>query len=170
LRRGSPAARSRIGGSDIYDVDVAAERVAAAAEVAHAGPVHLVLTARAENHLRGRSDLDDTIARLRAYQDAGADVLYAPGLRSMEELRAVLDSVERPVNVLALSGVPPIAELAKAGVSRVSVGSAFAFAAYGALIEAATELRDAGTYSYLEHAGRGYYQGARDAFAKVTGS
>jgi 2-methylisocitrate lyase-like PEP mutase family enzyme len=156
-------------GSEIYDVNFAAERVAAAAEVAHGGPVHLVLTARAENYLHGRSDIDDTIARLRAYQDAGADVLYAPGLRDMEEIRAVVGSVERPVNVLAWPGVPPIAELSKAGVSRVSVGSAFAFAAYGRLIEAATELRDEGTYSYLEHPGRGYYEGARHAFADVRG-
>lgn len=156
-------------GSEIYDVDFAAERVAAAAEVAHAGPVQMVLTARAENHLHGRSDIDDTIARLRAYQEAGADVLYAPGLRSMEEIRAVLDSVERPLNVLAWPGVPSIAELAEAGVSRVSVGSAFAFAAYGRLIEAATELRDSGTYSYLEQAGRGYRDGARHAFAESSG-
>lgn len=91
-------------GSEIYDIDVAAERVAAAAQVAHAGPVHLVLTARAENHLHGRPDVGDTIARLRAYQDAGADVLYAPGLRSMEDIRAVLESVDRPVNVLAWPG------------------------------------------------------------------
>jgi 2-methylisocitrate lyase-like PEP mutase family enzyme len=157
-------------GSEMYDMDLAAERVAAAAEVAHAGPVHMVLTARAENHLHVRADSDDTIARLRAYQDAGADVLYAPGLRSMEEIRAVLDSVERPVNVLAWPGVPPIAELAEAGVSRVSVGSSFAFAAYGGLIEAATELRDSGTYGYLERAGRGYYEGARHAFAEFTGA
>lgn len=156
-------------GSEIYDADVAAERVAAAAAVAHAGPVHMVLTARAENYLHGRPDLGDTIARLTTYEDAGADVLYAPGLRTMEEIHAVLDSVELPLNVLAWPGVPPIAELAKAGVSRVSVGSAFAFAAYGALIEAATELRDAGTYSYLAHARRGYYEGARHAFTAVNG-
>jgi 2-methylisocitrate lyase-like PEP mutase family enzyme len=155
-------------GSEIYDVDFAAERVAAAAAVAHAGPVHMVLTARAENYLHGRSDIRDTIVRLTAYQDAGADVLYAPGLRTMEEIRAVVDSVERPVNVLAWPGVPATADLAKAGVKRVSIGSAFAFAAYGSLIEAATELRDAGTYSYLTHARRGYYEGARHAFAEVT--
>jgi 2-methylisocitrate lyase-like PEP mutase family enzyme len=155
-------------GSEIYDLDVAAERVAAAAAVAHAGPVHMVLTARAENYLHGRSDIGDTIVRLKAYQDAGADVLYAPGLRTMEDIRAVVASVERPVNVLAWPGVPPIAELAKAGVNRVSVGSAFAFAAYGALIEAASELRDAGTYSYLADARRGYYEGARHAFAELT--
>lgn len=152
-------------GSELYELGFAAERVAAAAEAAHAGPVHLVLTARAENHLRKRDDLNDTIARLQAYQEAGADVLYAPGLRSMDEIRAVLDSVERPVNVLALPGVPPVAELAEAGVSRVSVGAAFAYAAYGALLEAATELRDAGTYGFLEQARRGFFEGGRAAFA-----
>jgi 2-methylisocitrate lyase-like PEP mutase family enzyme len=150
-------------GSEIYDIGLAAERVAAAAEVAHAGPVHLVLTARAENHLRGRRDLKDTIARLRAYQEAGADVLYAPALRTMEEVRAILDSVDRPLNVLAWSGAPTVAELAEAGVSRVSVGGAFAFAAYAALVEAATELRDAGTYNYLERARLGS-EAARAAF------
>lgn len=152
-------------GSEIYDIGPAAERVAAAAEVAHGGPVRLVLTARAENHLRGRHDLDDTIARLQAYQEAGADVLYAPGLRSMEEIRAVLESVDRPLNVLAWADTPTVGELAEAGVSRVSVGSAFAFAAYDALIKAAMELRDAGTYGYLERARAGYYEGARAAFS-----
>lgn len=150
-------------GSEIYEHRLAVERVAAAAEAAHAGPVQLVLTARAENHLRGRLDLDDTIARLRAYQEAGADVLYAPGLRSMEEIRAVLDAVELPLNVLPLPGVPPVAALAEAGVSRISVGSAFAFAAYAGLLDAANELRDAGTYSYLERARLGG-EGARAAF------
>ena len=157
-------------GSDIYDLDVAVERVAAAAAVAHAGPVHMVLTARAENHLHGRSDLSDTIGRLRAYQDAGADVLYAPGLQTMADIRAVVDSLERPVNVLASPSLPAIAELAKAGVSRVSVGSAFAFAAYGALVEAATELRDEGTYGYSAGARRGYYEGAPEAFADGPGA
>ena len=137
-------------GLEIYPLDLAVERVAAAAGAAHAGPAQLVLTARAENHLRGRLDIDDTITRLRAYQQAGADVLYAPGVRSMEDIRAILDAVELPVNVLPLPGVPPVAELAAAGVSRVSVGSAFAFAAYAGLLEAANELRDSGTYTYLE--------------------
>jgi 2-methylisocitrate lyase-like PEP mutase family enzyme len=156
-------------GRDIYAVEFAAERVAAAAEVAHAGPVHLVLTARAENHLRDRPDLDDTILRLRAYQDAGADVLYAPGLKSIEEIRAVVESIDRPLNVLAWPGVPPVEQLAQAGVSRVSVGSAFAFAAYAALVDAAMELRDAGTYGYLGQARRGYYEGARQAFSQIPG-
>jgi 2-methylisocitrate lyase-like PEP mutase family enzyme len=133
----------------IYDIGPAAERVAAAAEAAHAGPVHLVLTARAENYLHGRPDLADTIARLQAYQAAGADVLYAPGLTSLDEIRQVVRAVDRPVNVLAVAGAPPVPELAKAGVSRVSVGGAFAFAALSALVDAATELRDQGTYGYL---------------------
>jgi 2-methylisocitrate lyase-like PEP mutase family enzyme len=142
-------------GSEIYELGRATERVAAAVEVAHGSSVHLVLTARAENHLHGRDDLGDTIVRLQAYEEAGADVLYAPGLRSMDEIRAVLGSVSRPLNVLAHPDLPAVAELAEAGVSRISVGGAFAFAAYGALVEAATELRDAGTYGYLELAVRG---------------
>jgi 2-methylisocitrate lyase-like PEP mutase family enzyme len=132
-----------------YDIGLAAERVAAAAEAAHAGPARLVLTARAENYLHGRPDLADTIARLQAYQQAGADVLYAPGLTSLADIRDVVSSVDRPVNVLALPGTPPVHELAEVGVSRVSVGGALAFAALSALIDAATELRDKGTYSYL---------------------
>jgi len=134
----------------IYDLDLAAERIAAAAQAAHDGPVRLVLTGRAENHIRGREDLSDTIARLQAYQQAGADVLYAPGLVSPEEIRRVVSSIDRPVNVLARPGAPSVSELAELGVSRVSVGGAFAFAALGALVEAATELRDKGTYGFLE--------------------
>jgi 2-methylisocitrate lyase-like PEP mutase family enzyme len=148
----------------IYDAALARERVAAAAEIAHRGPVRLVLTARAENYLRGRRDLHDTIARLQAYQEAGADVLFAPGLRSAEDIKAVVESVDRPVNVLPLPGVPPVGELASLGVKRVSVGGAFAFAAFGAVVEAATELREQGTYGYLERAGAGG-SAARAAFA-----
>jgi 2-methylisocitrate lyase-like PEP mutase family enzyme len=130
----------------IYDLPLAAERVAAAAAAAHAGP--LILTARAENYLHGRPDLADTITRLQAYQEAGADVLYAPGLRRIEDIRQVLREVDRPVNVLAMDGVPPVPELAQAGVSRISVGGALAFASLGALVTAATELRDQGTYGF----------------------
>ena len=133
----------------IYDIELAAERVAAAAEAAHAAPARLVLTARAENYLNGRPDLADTIARLQAYQEAGADVLYAPGLTSLAEIRQLVAAVDLPVNVLAMPGVPPVSELAQAGVSRVSVGGAFAFVALSALVDAATELRDQGTYDYL---------------------
>ncbi|MBV9381689.1 MAG: isocitrate lyase/phosphoenolpyruvate mutase family protein [Streptosporangiaceae bacterium] len=132
----------------VYDIGLAAERVAAAAAAAHAGPARLVLTARAENYLHGRSDLADTITRLRAYQVAGADVLYAPGLTSLADIRQLVAAVDRPVNVLAMRGVPSVGELAGAGVSRVSVGGAFAFAALGALADAATEFRDKGTYGY----------------------
>ncbi|HEU5449918.1 MAG TPA: isocitrate lyase/phosphoenolpyruvate mutase family protein [Acidimicrobiia bacterium] len=135
-----------------YDVKPAAERVEAAASMAHRGPVEMVLTARAENHIRGRDDLADTIARLQAYQEAGADVLYAPGLTKLEDIRSVVASVDRPVNVLALPGGPTVAELAEAGVRRISVGGAFAYAAYGALIEAARELADEGTYGFWDRA------------------
>ena len=149
----------------IYELPRAAERVAAAAEVAHDGPVDLVLTARAENYLHGCPDLGDTISRLQAYQEAGADVLYAPGLTSAEDIRRVVESVERPVNVLALPAAPPVAELAGIGVSRVSVGGAFAFAALGALVEAARELRGQGTYGYAERAAVGA-RAAREAFSR----
>ena len=147
----------------IYERDVARERVLAAAESAHAGPVRLVLTARAENHVHGRDDLSDTIARLQSYQEAGADVLFAPGLATADGIRRVVESVDRPVNVLARPGMPSTAELAKLGVARVSVGGAFAFAALGALCEAAEELRDRGTYGYLERTALGV-QAARSAF------
>jgi 2-methylisocitrate lyase-like PEP mutase family enzyme len=148
----------------IYQVPLAADRIAAAAEVAASGPIRLVLTARAENYLHGRPDLADTIARLQAYQEAGADVLYAPGLTDLADIRQVVASVDRPVNVLALPGGPSVPELAAAGVHRVSVGGAFAFAALGALVEAATELREQGTYGYgaLSAVGRA---AVREAFA-----
>jgi 2-methylisocitrate lyase-like PEP mutase family enzyme len=141
--------------SPIYDAGLAAERIAAAAQAAHAGPVHLVLTARAENLLHGRDDLDDTIARLRAYGEAGADVLFAPGLARIDDIRRVVGEVGRPVNVLALPGVPPVAELVAAGVRRISVGGAFAFAALDAPVEAARGLRQDGTYGYLERSRAG---------------
>jgi 2-methylisocitrate lyase-like PEP mutase family enzyme len=151
----------------LYEIGHAAERVAAAAEVAHAGPVRLVLTARAENHLRGVDDLGDTIARLQAYEEAGADVLYAPGLRTLEDIRRVVSSVGLPVNVLAFPGVPTVPELAAAGVKRVSVGGAFAFAALGATVEAARELLGEGTYGYFERTGLGL-EIARPAFTEAS--
>jgi 2-methylisocitrate lyase-like PEP mutase family enzyme len=135
----------------IYEAVHAVERVAAAAEAAHAGPRRLVLTARAENHLRGRDDLADTIARLQRYAEAGADVVYAPGLTRAGDIRDLVGSVDRPVNVLAMPDVPAVAELADLGVARISVGGAFAYAALGALVDAARELRDAGTYGYLRN-------------------
>jgi 2-methylisocitrate lyase-like PEP mutase family enzyme len=147
----------------LYDAEVAAERVAVAAQTAHSGPVHLVLTARAENHLRGNPDLEDTIARLRAYQEAGADVLYAPGLVRAEDIRAVVESVDMPVNVLARPGMPSVAELGELGVKRVSVGGAFAFAALGAAADAATELLTSGTYGFMDIASTGS-KAARTAF------
>jgi len=147
----------------IYDRALAADRVAAAAEAAHRGPGRLVLTARAENHLYGRDHLADTIARLQAYSDAGADVVYAPGLTRADDIREVVRCVDKPVNVLALPRTPPVAELAGLGVARVSVGGAFAYAALGALAEAATELRDAGTYGYLRSSAAGR-QAAASAF------
>jgi 2-methylisocitrate lyase-like PEP mutase family enzyme len=147
----------------LYDADAAAERVAAAAQAAHSGPVPLVLTARAENYLRGNPDLRDTIARLQAYQEAGADVLYAPGLHRREELRELVASVELPLNVLARPGAPSVTELGALGVKRVSVGGAFAFAAFGAVIRAANELLGDGTYGFLELAASGA-KGARAAF------
>ena len=142
-------------GEPIYDIGLAAERVAAAAEAAHDAPARLVLTARAENFLHGRKDLTDTITRLQAYQAAGADVLYAPGLTSLADIRQVVAALDRPVNVLAVPGTPPVSELAEAGVSRVSVGGAFAYAALGALADAAAELRDKGTYGYLARSAAG---------------
>ena len=147
----------------IYPLELAADRVAAAARVAHDGPARLVLTARAENHLHGRQDLDDTIRRLQAYQEAGADVLFAPGLKSAEEIARVLSAVQLPVNVLAGAGAPPVSELAELGVARVSVGGAFAFAALATLVEAATELRDHGTYEFRERTAAGIRM-AREAF------
>ncbi len=147
----------------IYEPEAATERVAAAVEVAHAAPARVVVTARAENHLHGREDLADTIARLQAYQAAGADVLYAPGPTRAEDLRAIVSSVDRPVNVLARPGSPPVAELAQLGVSRISVGGAFAFAAVEALVAAARELREQGTYGFTEAAGAGV-RAAREAF------
>jgi 2-methylisocitrate lyase-like PEP mutase family enzyme len=147
----------------IYELGLAAERIAAAAEVAHGGPVHLVLTARAENHLHWRPDLADTIARLRAYEQAGADVLFAPGVRRLEDLRQLVAEVERPVSVLAMPGAPSVSELAAAGVSRISIGGAFAYAALGAVVEAAKELADEGTYTFWERASVGA-KAARAAF------
>jgi len=139
----------------LYEIDVAAERVAAAAEAAHAGSVHLVLTARAENHLRGNPDVRDTIARLKAYERAGADVLYAPALDDPDDLRELLAAVEMPVNVLARAATPPVAELAALGVKRISVGGGFAFVAYGAAVDAARELLDEGTYGFTERSAAG---------------
>jgi len=148
----------------LYGLEAATERVLAAAEAAHAGPVRLVLTARAENYLRGNPDLRDTIARLQAYQEAGADVLYAPALDSPDDLRELIASVERPVNVLARAGAPSVSQLSALGVKRVSVGGAFAFAALGAVVGAAAELLSEGTYGFTEMSAAGA-RATRAAFA-----
>jgi 2-methylisocitrate lyase-like PEP mutase family enzyme len=139
----------------IYDPGLARDRIAAAAEAARGTPGPLVLTARAENYLHGRPDLADTIARLQAYQEAGADALYAPGLTSLDDIRTVVREVDRPVNVLALASGPAIPDLAAAGVRRVSVGSAFAQAAYGAAVQAAREFREQGSYAFFPLAAEG---------------
>jgi 2-methylisocitrate lyase-like PEP mutase family enzyme len=132
----------------IYERSLAVARVQAAAEAAHAGPVHYVLTARCENYLRGRRDLADTVDRLQAYQEAGADVLYAPGVGELDEIRTLVAAVDLPVNVLALPNAPSVAELGEVGVKRISVGSAFSNVALGALVAAGRELLDAGTYGF----------------------
>jgi 2-methylisocitrate lyase-like PEP mutase family enzyme len=134
----------------IDEVELAAERVASAAEGAHRLSDPLVVTARAENHLRGVDDLDDTIARLIAYRDAGADVVYPPGLVELEEIAAVVRALGVPVNVLALPTGPTVAELGSVGVRRVSTGSSLARSAYGALMAGAHELLAQGTSRYAE--------------------
>jgi 2-methylisocitrate lyase-like PEP mutase family enzyme len=148
----------------IYDLELAVERVAAAASVAHGDDGPLVLTARSEGFLHGRPDLGEAIERLQAFQAAGADVLFAPGITSLEDLRTVLAAVDRPLSVLALPATPTVAELAAIGVSRISVGGTFAFAALGAVVEAAEELREHGTYGFWDRARVGG-RAARAAFS-----
>lgn len=172
------AAGSGLAGGSIEDaggdpadpvrgIDEAAERVAAAAEAAHAGGQGFVLTARAEQFLYDRPDLDEVIARLQRYQDAGADVLYAPGVIRPDDVRRLVASVDRPVNVLARPGGPTVAELGDLGVARISVGGALAFAALGALVDAAVELRDQGTYGFWDATATGA-RAVRAAFAPET--
>jgi 2-methylisocitrate lyase-like PEP mutase family enzyme len=148
----------------IRSIEDAAERVGTAAAAAHEGDVRLVLTARAENYLHGRSDPGDTIARLLAYQEAGADILYAPGLDTAEELRMLVDAVALPVNVLIRASTPTIPELAALGVARVSVGGAFAFTAYAAAVRAGRELLQQGTHDYTADSAEGVRL-VREAFA-----
>lgn len=139
----------------IYDFELAVARVRAAAQAARSLPFPFTLCARAENLLHGRMDLDDTIKRLQAFAEAGADVLYAPGLRSVDEVRAVVQAVApKPVNVLmGLAGVPLcVNQLQDLGVRRISVGSSLARAALGAFYRAALEIRDQGTFNYAEQA------------------
>ncbi len=134
----------------IYDFELAVERVAAAVEAARGLTRDFVLTARAENHLHGRGDLDDTIRRLQAFEAAGADVVYAPGLPDLDAIRTVCSSVNRPVNVVIGAPNTPygVAELAAAGVKRISVGATFSRLAIGAVMRAAAEMRDEGTFSF----------------------
>jgi 2-methylisocitrate lyase-like PEP mutase family enzyme len=128
----------------LYDIGYATERVAAAVEAA----TSFVLTARAENHIRGNPDLDDTIARLQAYERAGADVLYAPGLATVEEIRIVCDAVSKPVNVLARPNLS-FGEITAAGAQRVSVGGALTWVAVAGLVSAAEAIRDRGDFTAL---------------------
>ena len=136
----------------IYDFQLAVERVEAAAETAQTH--HFLLTARAENFLYDRPNLEDTIRRLQAFAEAGADVLYAPGLTSLEAIREVCASVDKPVNVLmGLQGATySVEELAAAGVKRISVGGSFARAALGAFVRAAREVKEKGTFDYAAEA------------------
>ncbi len=138
----------------IYAFELAVERIQAAASVSRALPFAFTLTARCENYLVGRPDLNDTIKRLQAYQEAGADVLYAPSLRTKEDIAAVVSSVDRPVNVvMGLSGVQlNVAELSALGVKRISVGSALSRAALGAFLRAAKEMHERGTFTFADEA------------------
>ncbi|HEU0014855.1 MAG TPA: isocitrate lyase/phosphoenolpyruvate mutase family protein [Longimicrobium sp.] len=142
----------------IYDFEHAVERMAAAVEAARALPFPFVLVGRAENYLHGRADLDDTIRRLHAFEAAGADALFAPGITRAEDIRTVCASVGRPVNVLVglrpPGGVAPltVAELAELGVRRISLGSALSRAALGAFLRAAREIREHGTFSFIDDA------------------
>jgi 2-methylisocitrate lyase-like PEP mutase family enzyme len=155
------AAAGAVGGSiedfdpvsGLYEIGEATERVAAAAEAAHSLGFPFTFTARAENHIRGNPDLDDTIARLQAYEAAGADVLYAPGLRNGEEIRAVCEAVSRPVNVLAHPGLTMV-EVVEAGAQRVSVGGSLAWTALESMAATAEAMRGQGDFSSLAGSAR----------------
>lgn len=136
-------------GSALYDAAQGADRIRAAVEANAGADAPLVLTARAENHIRGNPDLADTIARLQAYQEAGAEVLYAPGLSAPEDIRSLTSSVDRPVNCLIMPGGPSVAELFEAGAARISTGSAISMASQAAIVAAARELLDAGTHGFF---------------------
>jgi len=141
-------------GDPVYEQKRAAERIAAAAEAARALPFPFTLTARADNYLVGRANLADTIARLQAYQEAGADVLFAPGLTKKDDIASVVKSVDRPLNVLVMpqSGLS-LSELSSIGVKRVSVGSALCRIALDAILGAASEMQERGTFSFLGGSG-----------------
>jgi 2-methylisocitrate lyase-like PEP mutase family enzyme len=137
----------------IYSFDHAVERVAAAREAAQRLDFPFTFTARAENHIRGNPDLDDTIARLQAFERAGADVLYAPGLRGEGQIRAVCEAVGKPVNVLAYPGIS-MSEIVAAGARRISVGGSLAWVAFEALASAAEQIRDEGDFEAMKVSGR----------------
>ncbi len=141
-------------GAETYDIGLATERIAAAAESARRGPSHVVLTARADGGFHGTDDLDSTIRRLQAYSGAGADVLFAPGFASLDDIRRIISETDKPVNVLVnvliSNATPPLEQIAEAGAARISVGGSFAYVAYGAVIEAARELKESGTYGYSD--------------------
>ncbi|HET6174409.1 MAG TPA: isocitrate lyase/phosphoenolpyruvate mutase family protein [Gaiellales bacterium] len=139
-------------GEPIYPLSQAVERIAAGVEAAAALPFDFTLTARAENYLHGRGDLDDTIARLQAFDKAGADVLYAPGLLDIEDIRTVCAALSKPVNVLALPGGPSVELLSAAGVRRISIGTGFVRTALGAFLRAAKDVREHGTFGCLDGA------------------
>lgn len=145
---------TRQAGRPLYEIEAAADRVRAAAEVARNLPFAFTLTARAENYLAGRPDLADTIKRLQAYQTAGADVLYAPGIVSKQDIATIVKSLDRPVNVvMGLQGIQlSLAELTAIGVKRVSVGSALSRAALGAFLRAAREMWEHGTFAFAAQA------------------
>jgi 2-methylisocitrate lyase-like PEP mutase family enzyme len=132
----------------LYEHDHAVERIAAAVDAARSLGFPFTLTARAENHIRGNPNLEDTIARLRAFESAGADVLYAPGLRTTDEIRAVCEAVSKPVNVLARAGLTT-ADIVGAGAQRISLGGALTWTAIGAAVDAAVAIRDDGDFSRL---------------------
>ncbi len=157
-------------GEPLYDLSLAVERIRAAAEAARNQPAPFVLTARAENYLVGRDDLSDTIRRLQAYQDAGADVLYAPGLARLEDIETVARSVDRPINVLAgLPGLPvTVAQLQAAGATRISVGSGLCRAALGAFLRAAHAILTDGTFGYSADAANSRL--LNDIFSRVRTS
>jgi 2-methylisocitrate lyase-like PEP mutase family enzyme len=138
----------------VYDIGLAVERMRAAVEAVRSLDFPFMLTARAENYLLGRRDLEDTVRRLQAYQDAGADVLYAPGVEEREEISVLVRAVDRPLNVVMGLAGPAIslAELARLGVKRVSIGSALSRAAFGAVLRAAHEMRDSGTFAFAADA------------------
>lgn len=141
-------------GKPIYDFQLAVERVQAAVEVARALPFPFMLTARAENYLHGRPDLDDTIRRLQAFEKAGADVLYAPGLRDLATIRTVVRSVGKPINVVMSAADPAITaeQLGEAGVKRISVGGALSRLALAAFLRGAREMKDRGGFTWVRDA------------------